>query len=220
MRTVATSLLLAASLSTTASAQEINLASLDEQPNRLSISTGAEYGFVAGVGYSRILPFLDRHLVLTGEATLPWASIDVMDYRVRTSALVPIVGTTHWKLAGALAPTLRSLESNVYSMTDLGVDASLVGGYYARRWYVALENGVDFALSTHVTHGDEYRMNIHMDAKDGWYSNPGANIRSGLQAGVAFDRYDIILRAGRVIDSNGEAPLIPFYGTLTVDARW
>jgi hypothetical protein len=220
MRVLATSLLLAASLSATAYAEEINLASLDEQPNRLSLSTGAEYGFVAGVGYSRILPFLDRQVVLTGDATLPWASIDVMDYRIRASALVPIIGTTRWKLAGALAPTLRSLESNVYSMTDVGVDASIVGGYYARRWFVALENGVDFALSTHVTHSDEYRMNVHMDAKDGWYSNPGANIRGGVQAGVAFDRYDVIVRAGRVLDSNGEAPLIPFYGTLTVDARW
>ncbi len=219
MRTLVTSFILASS-ATVAHAQEINLASLDEEPNRLSVSTGAEYGFVAGIGYSRILPFLDRQVVLTGDATLPWASIDVMDFRVRASALVPIVGTTHWKVAGALAPTLRTLESNVYSMTDLGVDASVVGGYYRRAWYVALESGVDLALTTHVTHSDEYRMNVHMDATDGWYSNPGANVRAGLQTGVAFDRYDIILRAGRVLDSNGEPPLIPFYGTLTVDARW
>lgn len=203
-----------------AHAQEINLRSLDEEPNRVHVSTGAEYGFVAGAGYSRILPLLDRKIVLTGEATLPWASFDLADYRVRTGALVPIVGSTRWKLAGALAPTLRGTHNAVGSMTDLGVDVSVVGGFYMPRWFVALEAGVDLALTTHVSHSDAYRMTVHADAKDGWFAHAGANLRGGLQAGVSFDRYDVILRAGQVRDSSGAAPLLPFYGTLAVAARW
>lgn len=205
---------------TPALAQPINLGSLDDEPNRVQVSTGAEYGFVAGVGYSRILPFLDRRVVLSGEATLPWASLDLADYRVRAGALVPIVGSTRWKLAGALAPTLRGTRNQVSDMTDLGVDASLVGGFYTPRWFVALESGVDLALTTHVRPSDAYRMNVHAGAQDGWFANPGANLRGGLQAGVTLARYDLILRAGQVRDAGGAAPLLPFYGTLTVDARW
>ena len=86
MKTTTTSALITLALAASfapAHAQEINLSSLDEEPNRVHFSAGAEYGFVVGVGYSRILPILDRHVVLTGAATLPWASFDLADYRVR-----------------------------------------------------------------------------------------------------------------------------------------
>jgi hypothetical protein len=223
MKTSATLAFIAIALAasfTPARAQEINLGSLDAEPNRVHVSTGAEYGFVASAGYTRILPFLDRKVVLTGEATLPWASLDVADYRVRAGALVPIIGSSRLKLAGALAPTLRGNHSKVSDMTDLGIDASLVGGFYMPSWFVALESGVDFALTTHVTHSDAYRMNVYPDAQDGWFANPGANLRGGVQAGMTLARYDVILRAGQVRDSGGNAPLLPFYGTLTVDMRW
>ncbi|KAB2896447.1 MAG: hypothetical protein F9K40_14465 [Kofleriaceae bacterium] len=204
----------------TAHAQEINLSSLDEEPNRVHVTTGAEYGFIASAGYSRILPFLDRRVVLTGEATLPWASLDLADFGVRAQALVPIVGSARWKLAGAFSPAVRATENKVNRMVDAGVDVGLVGGLYTDSWFVALESGVDLLLATHVTHSDSYRMLVHPGAQDGWYGNAGGNLRGGLQAGVAFSRYDVILRAGQVRDVGGGPPLIPFYGTLTMDARW
>ncbi|MBL9013809.1 MAG: hypothetical protein JNL83_06525, partial [Myxococcales bacterium] len=64
-----------------------------------------------------------------------------------------------------------------------------------------------------------YRMN-HAGAKDGWYADPGANIRGGAQAGISIDRYDVTLRVGQVRDSAGDAPVLPFYGTLSVAAGW
>ena len=105
-------------------------------------------------------------------------------------------------------------------MVSLGVDTGLVGGYYARNWFVAGELGFDLALTTHVEHSDAYRMNVHSDAMDGWYANAGGNLRGGVQAGASFARYDVILRAGQVRDVGGGPPLIPFYGTLTVATRW
>lgn len=203
-----------------AHAEPVNLGTLDEEPNRVQVTTGLEYGLVAGAGYSRVVPFLDRKLVLTGEATLPWASIDPFDYRVRVGAKVPIVGARSWTLAAGLAPIVRGVRSQVSRMTDLGVDVGLTGGYYAPRWFAAGEVGVDLALTTHVTHTDAYRMNVHPDAKDGWYADPGANLRAGVQAGLSVDRYDFVARAGKVMDVDGEAPLIPFYGTVSVAARW
>lgn len=213
---------LLALLATAAHADELNLRTMADgaTPNRVFVSTGAEYGFVAGLGYTRIVPVLDRHIAVSGDVTLPWAGFDLSDYRVRARALVPIVRAKHFQLAGAVASSLRGNRSPIATMTDVGLDASLVGGFYARRWFVALEGGADFALSTHITHSDGYRMDSYPDAKDGWYSDPGANIRGGVQAGLAFDRYDVTLRVGQVRDSTGEAPLLPFYGTLSVAAGW
>ena len=210
---------IALGLATTAHA-DINLSSLDAEPNRVHVTTGAEYGLVAGAGYTRILPFLDRKLVLTGDATVPWAGADLMDYKVRVRALVPIAGTTHWKLAAAIAPIVRGTKNGMSRMENVGVDIGVVGGYYTNRWFAAADSGFDAQLATHVTHDDAYRELVYMNAKDGWYSNTGGNLRGGLQAGVRIDRYDISLRAGKVVDASGEAPMLPIYANLTFDARW
>lgn len=204
-----------------ASAEELNLRTFaNAPPNRVHVTTGAEYGFVAGLGYSRVVPLLDRHVVLMADATLPWASFDFADYRVRAGVLVPIAGTGGLQLAASVMPALRGDSAAISQMTNVGLDTGLVGGYYARGWFVALESGIDLALTTHVTHTDAYRMYGYADAKDGWYANPGANLRGGIQAGVTMDRYDVTLRVGQVRDSTGEAPLLPFYGTLAVSAGW
>ncbi len=204
----------------TAHAQEVNLSQLGAEPNRVFVKTGAEYAFVAGVGYSHALPFLDRHLVLSAEATVPWAAFDLSDYSVRVGALVPIVGAAGWNLAGSLAPIVRGTESTISRMTNVGADLAIVGGYYTRSWFAAVEAGLDLAVSTNVTHSDDYRMTVYADAKDGWYANPGGNVRAGVQAGMAFDRYDVIVRAGQVRDVSGDPPLFPFYATVAVDSRW
>ncbi len=209
-----------ACLTHAASAQEINLASLDEEANRVHVTTGAEYSFIASLGYSRILPFLDRKIVVTGEATVPWASLDAGDYGARAGALVPVLDGGRWKVAGTAASVFRGTKTRINQMTDVGVDVGVVGGFYSPRVFVAGEFGVDLALTTRIEHTDGYRMAVHADAQDGWYANPGANLRAGLQAGASFSRYDVILRAGQVRDVDGKPPLFPWYGTLTVDARW
>lgn len=63
MKTIA-SLAVVALLSLDARAEPINLASLDDAPDRLGVTTGVEYGFVAGIGYSRIVTLLDRRIVI------------------------------------------------------------------------------------------------------------------------------------------------------------
>jgi hypothetical protein len=58
------------------------------------------------------------------------------------------------------------------------------------------------------------------DARDGWYHTTGGNLRYGLQGGLSFGRYDTILRAGKLVDVDGNAPLVPFYATLAVASRF
>jgi len=204
-----------------AQSQEINLATLDEgSPNYVHFRTGGEYGFVAGVGYARALPFLGRTILLGGDLTAPLAGLDNGDYRLRAGALVPIVGAHQWKLAGSLEPTLRAASNDVGSMISLGADVGAVGGYYATGWFVAGELGFDYAALTHIVHSDRYRNLVFAGARDGWYSNPGGNYRLGVQAGLSFARYDLVLRVGQLRDMRGEKPMLPLYGTLTFDTRW
>lgn len=204
-----------------AQAQEVNLARLDDEPaNRVHVRTGAEYGFVAGVGYARAVSLLERRLLVTGDLTLPWAGLDASDYRVRAGVLVPIVGSGRWRLAGTFAPTARGTKNVAGRMTSFGTDVGLQGGFYARRWFVAGEAGVDWAMTTHVSHSDAYRELVHEGARDGWYALSGANIRAGLQVGASFGRHDLVLRAGRMVDVAGAPPMLPFYGVLTFDTRW
>lgn len=86
---VAAAVLLAAPVA--ARAQEVNLATLaedDDAANRVHVRTGAEYGFVAGVGYARAVSVLERRILVSGDVTAPWAGFDASDYRVRAGVLV------------------------------------------------------------------------------------------------------------------------------------
>ncbi len=204
-----------------ARAQEVNLASLEEEgANRLSVRTGAEYGFVAGLGYARSVHLLGRTLLLTGDLDAPWAGVDVSDFRVRAGVLVPLARFGGWRLAGSLAPTLRATENDLGRQTSLGADVGVTGGYYARHWFLAAETGFDWSMTTHIEHGDGYRAHAYQEAKDGWYANPGGNLRYGVQTGASFGRHDLVLRAGALRDDVGSAPLLPFYGTLAFVTRW
>lgn len=205
----------------TAQAQEVNLSRLDEAPtHQAHVRAGAEYGFVAGVGYARTVSLLERRWLLLGDLTLPWAGLDASDYRFRAGALVPIVGSRRWRLAGSFAPTIRGTKNVGSSMTSLGTDLGVQGGFYAWHWFVAGEVGFDWALTTHITHSDEYRQRVYPGARDGWYALAGGLIRYGIQAGASFGRHDLVLRAGQLVEVGGEKPILPFYLTLALDTRW
>jgi hypothetical protein len=191
-----------------------------DQPNSVSVHGGAEYGFVAGVGYGRLVRALGRPWLVGGDATLGWAEVDLHDYRLRASIAAPIASYGNWQLVGALAPTLRGTDNDAGRMVDVGVDFGITAGRYVPRWFAAGELGFDWAIATHVTNSPMYRDVIFADARDGWYSNAGGNLRYGLQAGLTLGRYTATLRAGQLRDVSGGQPLLPFYGTLAVDTRW
>ena len=201
-------------------AHEMNLGALEQSSNVVQVRTGAEYGFVAGIGYARVVALPERPLLLTAGATLPWAAFDIQDYRLRVGGALTLLDVRRWKLLAGVSPTLSSTKNELSRMTAIGTDVGVVGGYYARRAFVATEVGFDWALTTYVAHTEAYRQNVYAGARDGWYSNPAANLRGGLQAGLSFGRYDVVLRAGLVRDITGEPPLLPFYGTLAVNAKW
>jgi hypothetical protein len=207
--------------SSRAQAQELNLARLADAPaNRVYVRTGAEWAFVAGLGYARTVSVGQRHLVLLGELTAPWATMDTSDYQARVGALLPVMNWRGWQLAGSLEPTVRGTKNDLGHMTGLGADAGLTGGYYAKHWFLAAEFGFDYTLTTKVTHSQLYRTAVYENARDGWYIDPGGNYRLGGQTGASFGNYEVALRAGILRDMMGGQPMFPFYATLGISTRW
>jgi len=205
--------LLAAPL--TAHAQPVNLGALDDRVNVATVTTGHEYGLVVGAGYARAVTVAARRLVLGGDLTLGAAELDPGDYRVRAGALAPLLGRGRWKLAASVDAIVRGTGNDLGRMTDVGGDAALLAGFYARRGFAAAELGVDYAMATYIHHSDAYRMDFP-GARDRWLGNAGVIPHAGIQAGLTIGRVDAILRVGRL----GGDVMFPIYGTLTVDTRF
>jgi hypothetical protein len=201
-----------------AHAQVVNVAALDDDTNVISVNAGAEYGLVVGVGYGRVQSVADRQLVIGVDLALGHA--DVANAMLSAHVLAPIVEGSRWRVLGELSASLRGAENDIGRFAMVGGDVAILAGRYAPRGLIALELGLDAALATHVTHAETYRMTVYEDAKDGWYGAPGATLRAGLQGGVSVGRHDLILRAGRMINPTGDPPLVPIYATLAFDARW
>jgi hypothetical protein len=213
LATAASAVLLLAAAAT-ASAQELNLANTSaDQPSIVAVRTGLDHAFLGEVGYRRVLGWGDQQLFAGADAAMPWARADLGDYRLRATVGMPF-GGEHWKLAGWLSPTLRGTENAASRMTAAGVDVRLAGGYYARRWFVAGEAGLDWVAATHVTFSDAYRTSAYSGARDGWYRTPGGTTYVGLHAGVSFSSFDVIVRAGHPRTTALEMQTVPFYLTV------
>jgi len=203
-----------------AHADDLNFARLEEGSNVASLTMGAEHGLVVGAGYDHVLALSGHPIVVGGELTMAGAEMDVHDIKLRAGAAVPIVGRGAWKVIGGAAAVVRTTNNEVADMVDVGSDVSIVAGRYSRRWFVAGELGFDWAIATHITNSDTYRMVAFPDARDGWYGNPGGLLRFGIQSGVSFGGNDIVLRAGMMRDIDGKPTMIPIYATLAYDRRW
>jgi hypothetical protein len=207
---------LALAAATTASAQELNLATTSTaRPSIVEVRTGMDHAFLGEVGYRHVLAWNEQQLFVGADVALPWAKADAGEYRVRASVGLPL-GGQHWKLAGWLSPTLRGTENSASDMTALGADLRVTGGYYARRWFMAGEAGLDWIAATHITFSDAYRT-MYSGAKDGWYGVPGGTTYTGLHAGVSFSSFDVIVRAGHPRTTGLEQQTVPFYLTIGVN---
>jgi hypothetical protein len=207
-------------LAVPAAAQSINFGARPaERANELHFAVGLENAFVGTVGYSHGVSLLDHAIVLTADVALPWASFDLADFRLRMGALVPLAGKGSWKLTGKVLPVLRSTQNEINRMTNLGLDAGLVAGYYAQRWFIAAEAGLDWSAATYIQHSELYRQTGYAGAKDAWYSTTAANGYAGLLGGFSFERWDVVLRAGQTRDYRGKTPVIPLYVSAGINVR-
>jgi hypothetical protein len=203
--------------SATASAQELNLANTGtDRPSIVEVRTGMDHAFLGELGYRRVLAWGERQILAGGDVAMPWAKPDLRDYRIRATLGAPL-GTEHWKIVGWLSPTLRGTENAASDMAAFGADLRLAGGFYARRWFLAGEVGLDWVAATHITFRDRYRSVVYSGAKDGWYRATGGTAYTGLHGGVSFSSFDVIVRAGHPRTTALEAQTLPFYLTVGVN---
>jgi hypothetical protein len=211
------SAVLALAATTRASAQELNLAATSTaRPSIVQARSGMDHAFLGEVGYRHVLAWGDQQFFVGGDVAMPWAKVDLRDYRLRATGGLPF-GGQRWKLAGWLSPTVRGTENAASEMTSLGVDLRLTGGYYAPRWFIAGEVGLDWIAATHITFSDAYRTSVYSGARDGWYRTPGGTFYTGFHAGVSFSSFDVIVRAGHPRTTALEPQTVPFYLTLGVN---
>ncbi len=211
-------LVLARLTATQASASELNLATTSTaRPSIFLLRTGVDHAIVSEVGYRRVLLWGERQVFVGGDVAVPWGSLDLRDYRVRLGAGLPVVGGQHWKLAGWLSPTVRGTRNAGSDMIAVGTDVHLTGGYYAQRWFLAGEVGIDWVAATHITMSDAYRSQGYAAARDGWYASAGGTAYTGLLAGLSFSSVDVVLRAGLPRGANLSPQTLPAYLTLGVN---
>jgi hypothetical protein len=206
--------LLALAAATRASAQELNLATTSAaRPDVVALRTGMDHAFLAELGYRRVLGWGERQVFVGGDVATPWARPDLGDYRIRATLGLPL-GSGRWRLAGWLSPTLRGTGNDAVDLAALGADLRLTGGWYARRWFVAAEAGLDWVAATRVTFSDAYRTRAYAGARDGWYRTPGGTTYAGLHGGVSFSSLDVIVRAGHPRSTALAQQTVPFYLTV------
>jgi hypothetical protein len=197
-----------------AHADELNFAALSaERPNVLSLRTGMEGGIVGEVGYRRVLGSR-ASAVLGLDLSAPLAELDTSDYRVRAVLAGPLLAGPHWKLVGALGPTLRSSENPLNRAHALGADGRVTGGYYAPGWFAAGELGFELVGGTYIRNSERYRKYVYADAKDGWYRDTGGTFYVGAHGGLSFSGVDVVLRLGHPRAWTLEPKSIPFFATV------
>ena len=220
-RALILAVVLVAGSPSSASAQALWFERLDaERPSAVAVGTGFSGAFVAGLGYAHAVDGLGHRAIVDAELDVPWVEIDGHDWRLRAGIAMPFSIAGRWCVLPRIAPTLRASANEVADLIGVGVDVAVVAGYVAPRWSIGAELGFDAALVTHVTPTPAYRMAINDGATAGWYAGTGGMLRYGLQAGVTFGSNDIALRAGRLMMTTGDPPILPMYATVSYARRW
>jgi hypothetical protein len=201
-----------------AAAQDLNFGALrSDDRHVLHMGVGVEDAVVASLGYGHVLSLMGRTSLLGG--TLDVVPAHASDWRLRLGAVVPVTSHGGWTAGAKTLGILRNARNDMNRMTNLGVEMSLFGGFYAERWFAAADVGVDWATATYIRHTDAYRRLIYEDARDGWYSSTGAALVYGVSGGYSFSNVDIVVRAGQRRDFSFATWLLPFYATVGVDIR-
>ena len=200
--------------------QSLNWQSLQkEQKHILNLNAGAEYGMVGGVSYGYQLK-TKLPVILTGEYSSPFGKVVFDDFKTKIGAQVRLVNIDGFCVSAKATGVFRRFENPLVRLVNFGSDFSGTIGYYKPKWYVALEGGFDKAIVTHFKHSGHYRQ-FFPSVEDGWYQPPtGGNFYYGLQTGVSFKKYDITLKAGKMVSQGFKtAPMSPFYAQLGFNLR-
>ena len=209
----------AVAVSSSAAAQDFNFGALrDSDRHILHVGVGMEDAVVASLGYGHVLSLMGRNVILGG--TVDVVPVHASNWRLRFGTVFPVASYGGWMVGAKTLGIVRNARNDMNRMTNLGMETSLFGGFYAERWFLAAEAGVDWATATYILHTDTYRRLVYPDARDGWYSSTGAALVFGVSGGYSFSGVDLVVRAGQRRDFSLATWILPFYATIGADVRF
>lgn len=196
-------------------AQTINWENLQkDQKHILNVNAGWDYSFVYGLGYGY---HLKTKIPIVLESSTSFASGEVIfdDFKTKIGGQLNLYQIENFRFNASLHGIYRRYENPLVTLQNFGADAGIVIGYYKSKWLVAGEFGFDKAIVTHFKHSDIYRE-VYPDVKNGWFEPAtGGNFNFGVQSGYSFNKSDLTLRVGKVMNEDFKStPLIPFYVQL------
>jgi len=188
----------------------------------VTTETGVQAGMVTSLGYAAGLALgsTGRTLIPFAQATLLVAHPDLHDYGFRAGAQSSLVHTGWFDLSAQLAFEVAGTENSIYQGTALRTDLVLLAGHYARRWFAVAEAGYDRAWLTHIENSAWYRDNFYSGAQDGWYTQTGGNLHTGLKAGWRAGAVELVARAGVTRTETLQSLDLPFYATVGANYRF
>lgn len=196
-------------------AQTINWENLKkEETHILNINAGWDYSFVYGLSYGY---HLKTELPIILESSISLASGEVIfdDFKAKIGGQFSLYKIENFRLNVAVHGIYRRYENPIVTLQNFGANESTTIGYYKSKWFIAGEFGFDKAIVTHFNHSDIYAA-IYPEVKNGWYEpTTGGNFNFGIQGGYSFNKNDLTLRIGKVMNEDFKStPLIPFYAQL------
>jgi len=161
----------------------------------MHVNLGYDFGFSTQLGYS-YLTAGKRPLLLSLDCAIPMGETLFDDYKLRLGGQFNAIEKQNFILTAKLLGNFNRHETELVRIQSLGIETSVLAGYYASKWHVAAELGLLKPYTSHLKHADVMRENFP-SITDGWYTSTGSYLIYGLQFGKAMTQgLDLSLRLG------------------------
>ncbi|MFA6233132.1 MAG: hypothetical protein WC824_02935 [Bacteroidota bacterium] len=222
MKTILITLVIIAAAAQSGFCQDVNWRAMRmDQPNRIQLNLGYDYGAVTQVAYSRAFA-LFRPVLVGLHCSLPMGNQLVDDFSARLGGQMEVVEWRGFSATVKIASNFRRYENDLVRIVSFGADFSAVAGYYDPDWHAAAEFGFDKAVTTQLVHSDVMKQFGFRGIRDGWYLPTGGNFYYGIQAGKTIGEWaDVTLRLGMTnAQFDDENAMLPYYLQLGFGVRF
>ncbi len=184
----------------------------------LAAKFGADYGTVIGLSYGQRITSA-KPTFLTVESSIPFGHKLLDDWKMRLAVESELWKTRHFSFTLKPGFIVRRYDTDIARLLNIGADLTTSFGYFNAKWLFAIEANYDQSLSTHIKHHS--LQENYPDIYNGWIGPAGANLKFGAQAGYAFGKNFLSIKAGKVYArSFQDNPTLPFYFEITCLRLW
>lgn len=167
-----------------------------ESPNIAHLNFGYDFGVTAELGYSRLVKVVNP-VLFTAKYSFPMGSNIADDFKFTYGGQVELMEWKNLILSFKLFGNIKRHETKLVRMVNLGVEPSILLGYYKPKWHIALESGVIKPSISNVLHS-EIVVENYPEIQNGWYRQSGGYFTYGIQASKSIgQRLDLSLRIGK-----------------------